>query len=161
MLLVIVINFSPNLLHNFNIQLYYTLNFTILYYTLLSKSASLFYWDASALGNWWECSTPSHLGYFNFQLSTFQLQLYSGIMRSRLEWIEELELLQLLYYSQIWWDTTWYLFHFITSLEIHSVQFNNLFKLKQSRMMYILYLSGDNNHYIIKCKNNYNHSSWE
>ena len=29
-----------------------------------------------------------------------------------------------------------------------SVQFNNLFKLKQLHTMYILYLIGDNNHYI-------------
>ena len=37
-----------------------------------------------------------------------------------------------------------------------SVQFNNLFKLKQSHMMYILYLSGDNSHYKIKCDMRHN-----
>ena len=36
------------------------------------------------------------------------------------------------------------------------VQFNNLFKLKQSHTMYILCLSGDNNHYIIKCNMRHN-----
>ena len=51
---------------------------------------------------------------------------------------------------------TYYMMQITIYVQFSSVQFNNLFKLKQSHMMYILYLSGDNNHYKIKCNMRHN-----